>query len=1337
MHTSHISRRQRSLKVFCAAQFRSVRSLFVMLAVALCMAAGASAQENKQYTQNAPDQSLKSDARVDPSTLGMSVSVPLGGAPGRAGSSLPVSLRYSSKQWRIKHTLSWFTTAGSAKSWTHALFSENATAGWTSSLEPPRIEFTAEQQLFDDFGVAISDDPQAPPANAYYIRRLNVHLPDGSSHELRKDDAPQWLDRTNPVYDYTGMFYAVDGSGARYDATNGVLYLADGSRYIFGARQTITRYSRTVDGRWGTTYIDRNGNTLTYNLSTKTWSDTLGRSYAQPLPDDPTVGLQTYSLPGVGGHTLSYTLHWQNLGDSLRAPEAVRYTSNKRCATPNSYPALSPSLFTGGPLLGAYICGDVFNPVVLAKIVLPNGQFYEFKYNVWGEIEQVNAPGGGYERFRYDKVPTLGEVNRPYDEANRGVVEHWISPSGTGVEETTHRWQYSLTRLTSSGGAVATTTAPEGVTRSERVLYSSGTGDYGFGNPLAGMISEERVYNASNVMLRRTLNGWSVITPAGSTRARDPHLTKSVSLILDTGGNALASTTEMHYDADLNVDWTKKYDYASVASSTAQTGAITSIPNGALVRTDETTYLVNDTAISSTVRQSYRDRNLTGLPSSSRIKNSAGTIVAQSEYKYDEAAYPLLTYGAVTGWTDPATSVRGNATTTRSWLDTASAWVEAHAQYDQTGNARYMWDAKGNLSEVEYSSAYHYAYPTLTRSAIPDATSTRGSNTALVTTSVYDFWTGRVTSTKDANGQVNGLSTTYEYNDALDRLTKVNNPDGGWTTYWYGHNAYGDYTGTRTAINATQNTEGYQFFDGLGRAVRSFQLEGSQWITSDTEYDSMGRVKRVSNPYLTGGSGTPINPSGYWTTTAYDALGRTSTVTKPDNAQVTNAYSGNMVTVTDPAGKARRSVTDALGRLVQVVEAPAGVAYPTNYTYDERGNLRKVNQSGQLRYFMYDSLGRLIRARNPEQSVNSGLALQDSFKAPDDAAPNGQWTLGYAYDNNGNLSAKTDARGVTASYTYDPLNRVLDIGYSDGVTPGVGVVYDKAANGRGRFSWNWAYMGPSAANSHTAIDSYDAMGRVTVQRQHFWVNSDWGQAYTISRSYDLAGHVVSQTYPSGHTVNYSQFDVAGRLKQFTGNLGNGVTRTYATNISYDEASRMREEQFGTTSALYHKLHYNVRGQLYDVRLSTVAWATDEWNWNRGALVNHFSSVNGWAATGTDNNGNVLLAQHWVPNNDQISSYQWMNQYYTYDALNRLASVMEQANGATTTGAQVFIYDAFGNRTVDAAQTWGTNIPEPQYTASTATNRLGVPSGYSGVMSYDAAGNLTYDTHTSSPAPGTR
>jgi YD repeat-containing protein len=50
-----------------------------------------------------------------------------------------------------------------------------------------------------------------------------------------------------------------------------------------------------------------------------------------------------------------------------------------------------------------------------------------------------------------------------------------------------------------------------------------------------------------------------------------------------------------------------------------------------------------------------------------------------------------------------------------------------------------------------------------------------------------------------------------------------------------------------------------------------------------------------------------------------------------------------------------------------------------------------------------------------------------------------------------------------------------------------------------------------------------------------------------------------------------------------------------------------------------------------------------------------------------------------------------------------------------------------HRTIDQVNTWGTNIPKPNFGVNTFTNQLTAPAGYS--MTYDQAGNLTNDTYT--------
>lgn len=320
-------------------------------------------------------------------------------------------------------------------------------------------------------------------------------------------------------------------------------------------------------------------------------------------------------------------------------------------------------------------------------------------------------------------------------------------------------------------------------------------------------------------------------------------------------------------------------------------------------------------------------------------------------------------------------------------------------------------------------------------------------------------------------------------------------------------------------------------------------------------------------------------------------------------------------------------MTDGLGRLAQVVEDPSGLNHQTSYLYDSLGNLRKTTQGAQNRFFMYDSLSRLIRAKNPEQNVNASLNLTDPITG------NSQWTMKYTYDENGNLATKIDARNITTTYSYDGLNRNTGVSYNDGVTPAVNHYFDGAiSNGKGRLHYSISYNAHPVsgyAYSLTQINGYDAMGRVSSQQQGFLnaAGTQW-HYYPVSRAYNLAGGISSQTYPSNRTISNS-YDNAARLSGFSGNLGDGVPRAYADTLSYAPGGQMLKERFGTTTALYHNIHYNSRGQAVDIRLGTSS--TNEWNWNRGALITFYSnqarSAGNAFLNASDNNGNVTMQEH--------------------------------------------------------------------------------------------------------------
>ncbi|MCW5967823.1 MAG: hypothetical protein KIT57_04865 [Blastocatellales bacterium] len=142
-----------------------------------------------------------------------------------------------------------------------------------------------------------------------------------------------------------------------------------------------------------------------------------------------------------------------------------------------------------------------------------------------------------------------------------------------------------------------------------------------------------------------------------------------------------------------------------------------------------------------------------------------------------------------------------------------------------------------------------------------------------------------------------------------------------------------------------------------------------------------------------------------WTRTTRDQLGRVTEAatfleraslptrgqTATGRVRMTSAYYANQTTVTDQAGKQRRSVTDGLGRLSQAIEDPERIE-PSNRLHLRFAGQFATSGAGDAEpVFMYDSLSRLIRARNPEQDVNTNFNLSDPVTS------NGSWTMKYTY----------------------------------------------------------------------------------------------------------------------------------------------------------------------------------------------------------------------------------------------------------------------------------------------------------------------------------------------------
>ena len=403
---------------------------------------------NVEYTSNAVDLGLRGDLTVNPSTRAVEIQITVGAYPGRAGFDVPITMSYSSKVHRIKYegyNPGHYTSSGQPIGDGYTLvsdrFAEFSSGGWTSSVGFPVQDYSAQGERYDMDGKAVGTDGQcviqtdSPPT--FYpcltVDRILFRMPDGSTHELRSTDQPRFPN--DPLLD---NYYSVDGARMRYQSSTQTLFMADGAHYLLGANPK---------------YIDRNGNVLTPN------ADTLGRPISNP-PLSSITGDFPYSLPGVGG-SINYTFKWRYLDDPgvLTSPQPLQYVADSRCAPGTG--SYSPHLFLSDPI-GTHTCivnGDaLFRPVILYQILLPTGQAYTFTYNIYGEIDKVVLPTGGYERYEYAQVgPLTTNMQAPYLQANRGITRRYVSASGLPADEVT--WQYS------GGGGSITITAPDGSLR--------------------------------------------------------------------------------------------------------------------------------------------------------------------------------------------------------------------------------------------------------------------------------------------------------------------------------------------------------------------------------------------------------------------------------------------------------------------------------------------------------------------------------------------------------------------------------------------------------------------------------------------------------------------------------------------------------------------------------------------------------------------------------------------------------------------------------------------------------------------------------------------------------
>jgi hypothetical protein len=240
--------------------------------------------------------------------------------------------------------------------------------------------------------------------------------------------------------------------------------------------------------------------------------------------------------------------------------------------------------------------------------------------------------------------------------------------------------------------------------------------------------------------------------------------------------------------------------------------------------------------------------------------------------------------------------------------------------------------------------------------------------------------------------------------------------------------------------------------------------------------------------------------------------------------------------------------------------------------------------------------------------------------------------------------------------------------------------------------------------STTEYTGFDILGRVTAHKQ----TTD-GNEYTTGYTYSLSGALLEQTYPSGRVVKNTFDATDGSLSQVQSKRSSETYRNFANGFITNASGAVTAMRLG--NGLWENTVYDPE------RLQVTQVGVGNGVHSQSKLKINYSYGT------TDNNGNVQSQTITLPGVAHP-----LNQTYTYDDLNRLATAEETYN-LTSKWEQEFSYDRYGNRRFVEANT--STLPKncgsaPNYTVCTAV----VPTVNPEISSnnkltgttYDAAGN---------------
>jgi YD repeat-containing protein len=570
-----------------------------------------------------------------------------------------------------------------------------------------------------------------------------------------------------------------------------------------------------------------------------------------------------------------------------------------------------------------------------------------------------------------------------------------------------------------------------------------------------------------------------------------------------------------------------------------------------------------------TLTYTYSDGDLGQLQS---IQDSHG---ATTTFEYDAAGY-------IDKMTGPSGGVshytQNDAGELISYEDPASNTT--NYAYDDFGNLTQITTPAGNVVQASYDAGDTDRATSVTR--LVDPVDTTGPTTSF-SYGAPDGTTCAAT-TGDTETQVTDprAHQTTDCLDDLGRLISSKDPDGNVASTSYTADGY---VASTTDPRGITTSYGYanDGSDNLTSLTRTGTGSGAPTLTESLAYGDAANQylpTQVTDPqandlnYAYNGNGDPTSVSepstGISSQATYNSDGTIAASIDADGHETDYGYTGgNLTSVTPPSGSGQNTLAltwDAKDRVSSISSVAGGSGHEVDYTYDGLDRVTQAlykNASGATAAtigYSYDNDGDLLTRADPAGTTTwtyDGLDRPLTEALPDAA------NYTYGWNDSSDLTSLHDAGG-TVTYAYDPANLATAI-----TDPGAATATALTYNADGDLT-NVAY--PSGVSVARSYNSLDQLQQVT----NTYLTSSGSNA-TLSQALTYTGDLPhTMTDQAGNTTTYS-YDALNRLTEADGAADGGSGGPTTTNYSYDTNGRLTEAD--TTSGTDYHYAYDSDGNL--------------------------------------------------------------------------------------------------------------------------------------------------------------